>query len=140
MSPRETPKIVQVAIAIVVEQAGERVLICRRKADTVLGGLWEFPGGKLEPGETPEQAAIREVREELGIDVEPTGSLDPITHAYPHATVTLSPILCSHISGEPQAVDCAEWRWVERADLTQYAFPDANAPLLGRLAAHLQKR
>jgi mutator protein MutT len=126
-------KIVQVAIAIVSNTAGDRLLICRRKSDVVLAGLWEFPGGKIEPGELPEQTAVREAREELGIDVESVGTLDPITHTYPHATVTLIPILCRHRAGEPQAIDCAEWRWVARRDLSTFAFPEANGPLLALL-------
>lgn len=134
MASPSAPKIVSVALAIVLERGGPRLLICQRKPDVPLGGLWEFPGGKLEPGESPEQAAVREVREELGIDVAPVGRLGPITHTYPHATVTLTPILCRHLAGEPNAVDCADWRWVHRTELAQYPFPEANAPLLACLA------
>ncbi len=139
MTPDGTPKTVLVAIGVVVDADGARLLICRRQPDAVLAGLWEFPGGKIEPGESPADAAVREVREELGIEVASTGALEPITHAYAHAIVTLTPILCRHLSGEPQAIGCAEWRWVLPTELADFAFPEANAPLLAWLVTHLDR-
>ncbi|HEX8911870.1 MAG TPA: 8-oxo-dGTP diphosphatase MutT [Humisphaera sp.] len=126
-------KRVEVVIGIVRD--GERVLICRRRADNpVLPGYWEFPGGKVESGETREDALRRELSEELQIDVRPTASLEPIEHAYPTAVVTLWPYVCELLGGTPTAVGCAEVRWVRPADLPTYEFPPANADLIRGLS------
>ncbi|MGN6504531.1 MAG: (deoxy)nucleoside triphosphate pyrophosphohydrolase [Tepidisphaeraceae bacterium] len=126
--------VVAVAIGIVIERG--RLLICQRKATAVLGGLWEFPGGKVEPGESDADAAIRELREELGIVVRPIEHLAPITHTYPHATIRLQPILCRLVDGSPRAIECVDFRWVAPEALRDYTFPEANGPLLAIVAAH----
>lgn len=123
----------QVAIGIVFD--GRCVLIARRPERVVLGGYWEFPGGKLEAGETPEAAVVREVLEELGVTVEPVRRLPVIIHAYPHAVVELMPIVCRHIGGEPAAIGCVEFRWILPSELTCYEFPPANAELLAAIVA-----
>ena len=122
-----------VAIGIVIE--GDHVLITRRPPHVPLGGLWEFPGGKQHPGESPESAAVRELSEELALTVVPTGRLDVIEHEYAYATVTLTPILCRRLAGDPIARGVSEYRWVPLASLTDYAFPPANAALLQTLSA-----
>jgi mutator protein MutT len=128
-------KCVDVDIAIVTN--GVYVLICRRRDDAPLGGFWEFPGGKREPGETSEVCVIREVYEEVGIEVRPTRPLDVIEHAYPDVCVRLHPHVCEHVAGDARAIECQEVRWVEPAALRDYRFPPANDALIERLQSEL---
>ena len=110
-----------------------KLLITRRHADAHLGGLWEFPGGKREPGETFEQCLCRELHEELGCDVEVLELVESITHAYPEKTVHLKFFRCRWLAHEPQAIDCAAVRWVSRDELDRFQFPAADARLLEHL-------
>ncbi|HTU27319.1 MAG TPA: (deoxy)nucleoside triphosphate pyrophosphohydrolase [Pirellulales bacterium] len=119
-----------IAIAV-VEHAG-RYLIGQRGPDVPLAGLWEFPGGKVEPGETAEQAAVRECREEADLQVVVVRPLDRVTHRYEHGEVELHFLLCRPI--EASAAPVARFRWVPAAELTRYEFPAANAELVARLA------
>ena len=132
-------KQVEVAIAIVFDGGGpesgeKKLLICRRKANVVLGGFWEFPGGKCEPGEAAEVCACREVREETGLDVRIVRPLPTIEHEYPHAHVRLHPFLCQRTGGTLQPLEVAEALWIEPSAVGQYAFPEANAGLVVRIA------
>jgi mutator protein MutT len=126
-------KRVRVAIGIVV--AGDQILICRRRANDSFGGFWEFPGGKCEAGETPEDCVRRELMEELAITVSPVRGLTSIEHRYPQSLVTLYPFLCRLDSGEPRPLSASEFRWVAPASLREFRFPLANAGLLKTLAA-----
>ena len=110
-------------------------MIGRRVENNVLGGFWEFPGGKAESGETPAATAVREAAEELDVEVEPTESLPPLHLDYPHARITLTPVLCRITCGEPRPLAAAELRWIPLTDLPRYPFPPANAPLIKTLLA-----
>ena len=110
-----------------------RLLITQRPGDSHLGGLWEFPGGKCEPNETFEQCLIREIREELSMDIAVGELFEEITHAYKERTVHLKFFMCRWIGGEPQALGCAAFKWVTKDELGQYEFPAADAQLLERL-------
>lgn len=121
----------QVDIAII--HRGGRYLICQRLPDGPLPNLWEFPGGKREPGETPADCVRREVREELAIDVRAVEALPPFGHQYKHLWVDIQPHGCEHVSGEPQPLACQEVRWVEPAELGNYEFPAANKDLIQTL-------
>jgi A/G-specific adenine glycosylase len=124
-----------VAIALVFRPSGE-LLIDQRPYDGLLGGLWEFPGGKLEPGESVEQALVRELREELGLSVTLTGALPSVKHAYTHFTVTLHPRLCALRRGlDRRAAEGRACRWVQPADLSRYPMPRANRKVIEALAA-----
>ena len=114
-----------------------RVLITKRKPEQVLGGLWELPGGKIEPDETPQQSVVRELKEEVGLDTQPIAELPPVLHTYEHATVMLLPMICRRIAGLPQALDVADVRWVALDQLDQYAFPQASLPVIDTLRKHL---
>lgn len=110
-----------------------RVLITRRPANTVYGGYWELPGGKVDPDESPQDATVRELQEELGILVKPTQALTPVSHIYPHAHVLLHPYICQWLSGSIQHLAVEEHRWVQLAELKDYAFPEANLPIIVQL-------
>jgi len=121
-----------VAIGILVETG--RILICRRRPGKPLGGLWEFPGGKCEPGEPPRAAVVRELREELGIDVLVGTPLPVIEHTYADFGVRLHPFYCtSERASLARPIGCDELRWVSPAELDQYPFPEANKTLLETL-------
>jgi A/G-specific adenine glycosylase len=121
-----------IGVAVIWNDQGH-ILIDRRKPEGLLGGLWEFPGGKLEPGETISECITREIQEELGIDIVVEEHLITIDHAYSHFKVTLHVHHCRHLAGEPQPIDCDEVRWVPLADLDQYPFPTANSKIINAL-------
>jgi len=132
-TPKKAVPHYDVALGLVYEE--DRVFIDRRPYDGLLGGLWEFPGGKIEAGESPEQALHRELREEFGMRVRPVGSLPPVRHAYSHFRVTLHPYLCRLLHLEPRAGEAREWRWVDPEELHRYPMPRANRKVLEQLAA-----
>ncbi len=110
-----------------------RLLITQRQAGAHLGGLWEFPGGKREPGETFEECLVRELREELAIEVAVGGLIETIQHDYPEKRVLLKFFRCDWRAHEPQALGCPAFAWVTREELGKYEFPAADARLLQRL-------
>jgi 8-oxo-dGTP diphosphatase len=122
----------QIGVAVINNQQG-KVLIDRRKSSGEMGGLWEFPGGKLEPGETIEECIQREVKEELAMEIEVGDRLTTITHTYETFSVTLYVHYCQHLSGQPQALECEEIRWVKPAQMNQYQFPQANIQIINLL-------
>lgn len=111
----------------------QKFLIGKRPSHGLLGGLWEFPGGKKEPGETLEEALRREAREELGVAIGVESPLPPIRHAYSHFSVTLHPFRCRILSGRPAARYHQELRWIRMEDICQYAFPRATQKILEQL-------
>lgn len=113
------------------------VLITRRKPASVLGGYWELPGGKVEPDESLAQCLVRELIEEIGVEVEPLAALDAIEHQYEHAHVRLLPFICRRVRGLPKALQVDVVRWVLPEALSSYPFPPANAPLIAQLARAL---
>lgn len=119
-----------VAVALVDEDG--RVLIQRRPEGTHMAGLWEFPGGKIDPGETPEDALRRELVEELGVEIE-WGSLTPLTFASEKLAdkhLLLFLYLCRQWVGEPQALHASALEWVFPADLYKKDMPPADAPFI----------
>ncbi len=120
-------------IGVAVIWKDQRILIDRRKPEGLLGGLWEFPGGKLEPGETIEECIQREIREELAIDIAVGEQLIVVDHTYTHFRVTLNVHHCQYLAGEPQAIECDEIRWVAVDELSDYAFPKANIKIIEAL-------
>lgn len=123
--------VVQVAAGLIVREG--HYLIARRKAGTHLGGLWEFPGGKREPGESLEECLRRELREELGVDVTLPVHVRVIRHDYREKTVELHFFRCTISRGEASALDCEEVRWVTPSELSDYEFPPADRPLIEAL-------
>ncbi|MEB3294074.1 MAG: A/G-specific adenine glycosylase, partial [Synechococcales bacterium] len=111
-----------IGVAVIWNDQGE-ILIDRRKQEGLLGGLWEFPGGKLEAGETIPDCIVREIQEELGIAIAVGEELIVVEHTYTHFKVRLHVHYCRHLSGEPQAIECDEVKWVTLAEIDQYPFP-----------------
>lgn len=122
----------QIGVAVIWNEQGQ-ILIDRRRQEGLLGGLWEFPGGKIEPEETIEECIQREILEELGIEIAVGDRLIVIDHAYTHFRVTLNVHHCRYISGEPQPIECDEVRWVAVDELEQFPFPKANVQIIEAL-------
>ena len=112
---------------------GERFLICRRPAHKARGLLWEFVGGKVEPGETPQAALARECREELAVDIQVGDAYMEVTHTYPDLTVHLTLYHGSIVRGEPQRLEHTDLRWITPAEIPQYDFCPADEAILARL-------
>jgi mutator protein MutT len=115
-----------------------KLLITQRHPDSHQGGLWEFPGGKREPRETFEDCLARELREELGIDVQVLELVESLTHNYPDKSVHLRFFRCRWLRHEPQPLDCAAVQWVGPEALSNFPFPAADARLLGMLKTSLE--
>jgi len=128
--------VIAVAAAMVFREG--KLLITQRPAKAHLGGLWEFPGGKREPAETFEQCLVRELREELGIEVAVGDLVESLTHQYPEKTVHLRFYSCRWKQHEPQPLGCPAFQWITAAELKDYDFPAADARLLGRLRSSPQ--
>jgi A/G-specific adenine glycosylase len=122
----------QIGVAVIWNDRGQ-ILIDRRKPDGLLGGLWEFPGGKVEGEETIAACIQREIQEELGIEITVGDLLIVVDHTYSHFRVTLNVHHCHHLSGEPQAIECDEIRWVTLGELDQFPFPKANLQIIEAL-------
>jgi 8-oxo-dGTP diphosphatase len=131
-------KLVLVAACALIDADG-RVLIAQRPAGKVMAGLWEFPGGKVEAGERPEQSLIRELREELGIAVKEE-CLAPLTfasHAYPDFHLLMPLYVCRRWEGIVEAREQQALRWVRPNDLRNFPMPPADEPLIPHLATLL---
>jgi len=130
---------VLVAACVLLDGDG-RILIAKRPEGRSLAGLWEFPGGKVEPGESPEHALIRELAEELGIDIA-AADLTPLTfasHAYPNFHLLMPLFLCKRWRGTVAPHEGQELLWVKPAELVSYAMPPADEPLKALLPALLE--
>lgn len=129
----ESPPPVPVVCAIIRRNA--HILLAQRPPDKKLGGLWEFPGGKVEPGESPETALHRELQEELGCTVRITQALAPFVHAYDWGGIELIPFICEleASSPEPHPHEHTALAWVEPAQLQTYDLAPADVPLLTSL-------
>jgi A/G-specific adenine glycosylase len=126
-----------IGVGVVRNDAGQ-VLIDQRLQEGLLGGLWEFPGGKQESGEAIEATIRRELQEELAIAVEVGEELITLEHAYSHKRLRFVVHLCRWLSGEPQPLASQQVRWVEPTDLGSYPFPAANAKIIAALLERLQ--
>ena len=124
---------IDVAAALIFNQG--KLLITQRRPDDHLPNLWEFPGGKVEPEETFEACLIREIREELAIEISVGRLVEEITHSYPEKTVRLCFFHCGLVAGEPKAIHVQAFAWVTQSELKNYEFPAADAQLITRLAS-----
>ena len=119
---------IEVTAAIICE--GNKILICQRPADKNCGLLWEFPGGKIEPGETGEQCIVRECQEELGVTLQVKKEVTDVVYEYPDRTVHLHFYLCDIISGTLEKKEHAAFRWISRQEVSQFSFCPADAKML----------
>ena len=129
-------RLVLVSACALIDPDG-RVLIAQRPPGKSMARLWEFPGGKVEPGERPEQTLIRELKEELGIAVE-EDCLAPLTfasHVYPDFYLLMPLYVCRRWDGFVQAKEGQQLKWVRTHDLRNYPMPPADEPLISHLAA-----
>jgi A/G-specific adenine glycosylase len=127
---KKTP-LYHIAVGVIFNRG--QVLIDRRPPKGLLGGLWEFPGGKREKGESLKETVVREVQEELGIKVSVLRKFMVIDHAYSHFRIRLNVFLCDYQSGTVQCRSCTAFRWVSPQQLRRYAFPTANKRIIDRL-------
>ena len=132
----DAKKSLEVSAALIFRDG--KLLVTQRHNHSHLGGLWEFPGGKREAGETFEQCLVREIREELGVEIATGELFEEISHDYPEKSVHLKFFICQLISGEPQSLDCAAAKWIGRSELAGFEFPAADARLLEKLKAARQ--
>ena len=142
--PRKRIPHYDVVAAIIWHKADEarqpqsRFLIAQRPLDGMLGGLWEFPGGKQEPDETLPQTLQREIMEELGMEVKNGRFLTKINHAYTHFRITLHAFHAYHVAGQPQHLAVKDHAWVRLADLDQYAFAVTNQKIITALRQEVE--
>ena len=126
----------EVAAALIWGQ--DRFLICQRPAHKARGLLWEFVGGKAEPGESLEQALVRECREELAVTVSPGPVFMDVVHAYPDLTVHLTLFHAAILVGTPQLLEHNDIRWITVSEIPQYEFCPADDVILARLRSEWQ--
>ena len=125
------PKAVEVVAALIWR--GDRFLACQRPAHKARGLLWEFVGGKVEPGETKEQALVRECREELGVTVRVGEVFTELTHVYPDLTVHLTLFHAAIPEGEPRKLEHNDLRWITVGEMDDYPFCPADETILQKL-------
>jgi A/G-specific adenine glycosylase len=128
---KKVPHII-VGAAVVINSKG-RILVAQRHAEDMLGGLWEFPGGKQESGETIQQCIARELKEELGIAVEVGEFLTTVKHAYSHFTMEMHTYFARIKSGRPRPIDCQDFQWLETADLRKLPYSKADLNIISAL-------
>ncbi len=126
-------KTVKVVAALIWDSGKERFLACRRPPHKTRGLLWEFVGGKVEKGETPEEALVRECEEELAIEVKVNDVFAELTHEYSDMTVRLTLFNCEIKSGEPKLLEHTEIKWMTPAETDDYDFCPADEDILKKL-------
>lgn len=127
-------KHLQVAVGIIRDNQ-QQIFLAQRSASAYMGNMWEFPGGKIEAGEMPEQALKRELQEETGIDVVSATPYDVVDHTYSDLRVTLHFFIVDRWDGEPYGREGQPQRWVAQSQLNAAEFPPANAEIVARLKA-----
>lgn len=127
-------KYLNIAVGI-IRNPQQEIFITRRTKDSYMAGFWEFPGGKIEQGETPEQALGRELREETGIGVMQTQRLEVLEHRFTDRIVTLNFYLVENWTGKPYGREGQPMRWVKLADLREEEFAEANTSIIRLLVA-----
>ena len=125
---------IEVSAAVILRR--NKIYIQKRKVGGLMGGLWEFPGGKFESGESAEQCLTREIKEEMGVALHIDEKLMTVKHSYTRFRVTLHVFLCRIHSGRVSPTQCEEWDWVKREELDSYPFPAANVKIIKSLMKH----
>ena len=127
-------------IAVGVILKNDKILITKRKSEGLLGGLWEFPGGKIEKGETPEEACLRELKEEVNLKVEIESHLTQVKHAYTHFKIRMEVFICRFKSGRVRLEGPVDHRWITMNQIEKYAFPRANHKFFPALQRYSPRR
>ena len=128
---------IEVAAGLILDEGG-RLLACRRPEGKHLGGKWEFPGGKVEDGESPAAALVRELKEELGVTVDIGQALTPVVWDYGRGPIRLHPFVCRIVAGELHPHEHEEIRWCEKDDLGELDWAAADVPVLEEWSRLLQ--
>lgn len=123
--------IIIVTAAVILKD--DKVLITQRKSGGNQEFKWEFPGGKLEKGESPEKCLIREIKEELNLDIKSNGIFDVVYHKYPDITILLLAYKCEIIGGTINAIDCNDYKWVSLHEIKKFDFSEADIPIMEKL-------
>lgn len=141
-APASPKQRIEVAIGILTRLRADhwQVLIAQRPPHVVLGGYWEFPGGKIKPHESPPQCAQREFLEELGLSVRVGCAWPVVEYTYTHGHVRMHPFSCDCHSGRPQNLQVTQHRWVEADLIHDYRFPPANTHLVDHVAEALRQK
>jgi 8-oxo-dGTP diphosphatase len=132
MSAQPEPRRILLVAAVALVDADGRVLLAQRPEGKPLAGLWEFPGGKVEPGETPEETLLRELREEIDIETK-SACLAPLTfasHAYEDFHLLMPLYVCRRFWGTPRPIEVQALKWVRPRQLRDYPMPPADQPLI----------
>ena len=111
----------------------DKILIAKRPMNGLLGGLWEFPGGKMQPKETAKECIMREIKEELLIDVIPYQHIDQVQHSYSHFSIRMDAYHCKYIKGKPKPLGCSDFRWIKPNKLKTLPFPRANHKIFTKI-------
>ena len=119
---------------------GERILICQRPANKARGLLWEFPGGKVEAGESKREALVRECREELGVTLNVGDVYAELTHEYPDMTVRLTLFEARIAEGVPRRIEHADVKWIKPEEITEYPFCPADKEICGKISKSVEGR
>jgi len=125
-------ELLSIAIGI-LRNTNNEVLLGKRIKGKSLKGYWEFPGGKIEKGENAQTCIIREVKEELGVLVQPTSFLKQIKHAYTHFSITMDAYHCDYLQGPPKTLGCDNWKWIAPQEISLLPFPKANHKLFDKI-------
>lgn len=126
-------KIISVVAAAIFSTCGEKIFIAKRPNKSHQGGLWEFPGGKREEGETAQQALYRELKEELAISIKDSEPLIKLQHEYPDKRIELDVYKVTSFNGEPFGAEGQETQWIYLTDIKNYEFPAANHAIIEAL-------
>ena len=132
-----TAKVIHVAVGVILRD--QHILLALRSSKQHQGGKWEFPGGKVEAGETVQQALSRELQEEVAIQVSESSAFMQMQYAYPEKTVLLDIHLVTGFCGKPHGREGQPLRWASVAELSQLDFPDANQPIVERIQQHFSR-